>query len=157
MVVERLGVRRRHSLGLGFLHLPSPSAGFAGQGRARGSWPPLILFPALGTGLRHLASFPCRHQERKASALLGKGTCRFTPWPLQATSPLAGGLHLPASLTRTRQVLQATKAGSLRLISRFIVSSLRVARLPLALPRWWQNLAGLPGKASPQPLTQLVP
>lgn len=70
------------------------------------------------------------------------------------TSP---GLHLSASLTRTRQVLQATKVGSLQLISRFIVSSLRVARLPLALACWWQSLAGLPGKASSQPLTQLVP
>lgn len=82
-----------------------------------------------------------------AAGTQGRGPSRtrvITPWPLHPFSPLALGQHLPASLAQARQAPGAKSAGLLMLILRF-------AELFLALPRWFQSLAGPAGKASPQP------
>lgn len=50
-----------------------------------------MVFPAVGPGLRCLASFLCWQQECKVVAPSRKGTWIIIPWPLQALSPLAPG------------------------------------------------------------------
>lgn len=87
-------------------------------------------------------SFPSWQQEHKAGATSWQRV--ITPWPLHPFSPPALGQHLPASLAQARQALGAKSAGPLMLILRF-------AELLLALPCWFQSLAGPPGKGSPQP------